>query len=46
MRLTVKAWERIDALRASQPDSRQAFVAMWFDPRLDDVWRDGLKAGD
>lgn len=44
-RLTVKAWTRIDTLRAAQPDSRQAFVAMWFDPSLSPAWQDGLKAG-
>ncbi len=43
--LTPEGWERIDALRAAQPDSRQAFVAMWFDPRLNDAWEHGLKAG-
>jgi hypothetical protein len=45
LRLTVRAWNRIDALRAARPDSRQAFVAMWFDATLDSAWRDGLKAG-
>jgi len=45
LRLTVKGWERIDALRASQPDSRQAFVAMWFDPELDEAWLKGFKEG-
>jgi hypothetical protein len=43
--LTAEVWERIDALRAAQPDSRQAFVAMWFDKSLDDAWENGLKAG-
>jgi len=45
MRLTIKAWERIDALRVSQPDSRQAFVAMWFDPSLNEAWLSGFKVG-
>lgn len=44
-RLTIKAWDRIDALRASQPDARQAFVAMWFDPSLDEAWDKGFKTG-
>ena len=45
IRLTISAWERIDALRAAQPDSRQAFVAMWFDPSLDEAWEKGFKLG-
>ena len=38
-------WDRVDALRDRQPNSRQAFVAMWFDKSLDDVWENGLKPG-
>jgi len=44
-RLTVKAWNRVDELRAARPRSRQAFVAMWFDPSLTDAWQHGLKIG-
>lgn len=43
--ITVKGWQRIDELRATQPDSRQAFVAMWFDVQLDDAWLQGFKDG-
>jgi len=45
IRLTVNGWRRIEELRASQPDSRQAFVAMWFDHTLDDAWLHGFKKG-
>ena len=44
-RITVAGWKRVDELRAHHPDSRQAFVAMWFDGSLDDAWLNGFKAG-
>ena len=44
-KLTIKAWDRVDQVRATQPDSRQAFVAMWFDKALDPAWDQGLKVG-
>lgn len=44
-RLTLKGWQRIEQLRRLTPNSRQAFVAMWFDPALDGAFRDGFKPG-
>lgn len=44
-RLSAKGWERIEGLLSSQPKGRQAFVAMWFDPQMDDAWLNGLKPG-
>jgi len=41
-RITTKGWERIEHLRSTRPDSRQAFVAMWFDPSMDEVWTKGF----
>lgn len=38
-------WDRVDTLRATQPNSRQAFVAMWFDDRLLEAYNKGLKEG-
>lgn len=44
-RITVEGWKRIDALRATQPKARRAFVAMWFDPQMEEAWINGLKPG-
>jgi hypothetical protein len=41
--LTVDGWAKIDELSAGRPESRQGFVAMWFDPQLNDVWDNGLR---
>ena len=43
--ITIPGWERIDALRAQSPDSRQAFVAMWFADELKDAWTHGFQPG-
>jgi len=43
--LTVAGWQRADELRQLQPDSRQAFVAMWFDKQMDAAWTEGFKPG-
>jgi len=43
--LSVAGWQRANELRHRQPDSRQAFVAMWFDAQMDDAWSDGFKPG-
>jgi len=40
--LTVKGWDRIEGLRHVRPETRQAFIAMWFDPQLDDAYEKGL----
>jgi hypothetical protein len=38
-------WERIERLRSTEPNSRQAFVAMWFDSSMDEAWVNGIKPG-
>lgn len=43
--ITLKGWTKVDQLRSTQVDSRQAFVAMWFDPSLLGAWERGLKEG-
>jgi len=35
-RISTKGWERIQDLQASNRDSKQAFLAMWFDPDMDE----------
>lgn len=42
---TAQAWQRVDELRRTQPDSRQAFAAMSFDPSLNDAWWNGIRPG-
>jgi nucleoside 2-deoxyribosyltransferase len=41
--LTVKGWERVQELRDKQPLTRQAFVAMHFDPTLKPLYDDAIK---
>ena len=41
--LTPDGWEHVEQLKGSLRDSNQAFVAMWFDPSLDDTWENGFK---
>ncbi len=43
LRLTSRSWEIIDNLKNSAIDSKQAFVAMWFDESMDDYYEDGIK---
>lgn len=44
-KFTIKGWERVEALRAALPDSRQAFVAMWFHDSMNDAYEKGFKPG-
>ena len=43
VRLTPKGWERLDKIRSGQMESNQAFVAMWFAPEMEAVWKSGFK---
>ena len=43
-RLTINGWYRLIDLGKHERKSDQAFVAMWFDPSLDEIWRNGFKA--
>lgn len=40
--LTATAWERIEALESVSPKGEQAFVAMWFDASMGDVYATGF----
>lgn len=44
-RLTPAGWTRLNELRATRPDSRRAFVAMWFDESLNAAWMEGIRPG-
>jgi hypothetical protein len=44
-RLTGNGFERVEKNQQVNKSSSQAFVAMWFDPELDPVWKDGFGVG-
>ena len=44
-RLTPHGWAKIEELKKSGPGSRQAFVAMSFDPGITEVFDKGIKPG-
>ncbi len=41
--LTFKSWEIINKLKSSAIDSNQAFVAMWFNQDMNDLYENGIK---
>jgi hypothetical protein len=41
--LTVKGWERVGELRQVRPESRQVFVAMWFNPQMNEAYENGFQ---
>jgi hypothetical protein len=41
-RLDLEGWKRLIDLRKEERKSDQAFVAMWFDDSLNEVWEDGF----
>lgn len=43
VRLTEKGWDKVEQLRQSMPLSDQAFVAMWFDPQMDEAFKKGIR---
>jgi len=40
--VTSEGWESVDAIMQPSSDSRQVFVAMWFDPETEDAWNEGI----
>jgi hypothetical protein len=42
-RLSIPGWKRLSELRSSAVKSTQAFIAMWFDPSLNEAWAKGFK---
>ena len=43
--LTPLGWSEVDRLRTTTVSSTQAFVAMWFDPQMDDAYSNGIEPG-
>jgi hypothetical protein len=41
--ITAKGFERMEALESGAAPTRQAFVAMWFDPTMDDAFTHGFE---
>ena len=41
--ITARGWERVEKLNAPGKDSRQAFVAMWFDKSCRLLFENGIK---
>ncbi len=42
-RLSLNGWKRISELKKIKTDSKKAFVAMWFNSELDEIWEQGIK---
>jgi hypothetical protein len=43
IKLTAKGFDRMEALESGAAPSRQAFVAMWFHPSMDDAFNIGIE---
>jgi predicted RNA-binding Zn-ribbon protein involved in translation (DUF1610 family) len=44
IRITLKGWNRINELKTKTPgDTKQVFVAMWFDKSMDNIFADAIK---
>jgi nucleoside 2-deoxyribosyltransferase len=43
VRLSLDGWRRVEELAEHQRRSKQAFVAMWFDPSLSMVYSEGIQ---
>ncbi|MDD9800140.1 MAG: hypothetical protein OXU29_06740 [Gammaproteobacteria bacterium] len=41
--ITARGYQRLEVLKSGQVDSDQAFVAMWFDASMDQVWENGFQ---
>lgn len=44
-RVTAAGFDRIEAMENGGANTRQAFVAMWFDPSMNEAWRRGFQPG-
>ena len=41
--LSPDGWDHIEELQQANRESRQGFVAMWMDPEMDDIYKNGIK---
>lgn len=42
-RISTNGWKRLRSIKERLPDSRQAFVAMWFADEMTSFWEEGFK---
>jgi len=42
--LTIKGWQKVESLNRPNIESKQAFVAMWFDECMDNIFKNGIEA--
>ena len=43
VRLSIEGWKYVIGIDRRLEKSDQAFVAMWFDPSMDEIWENGIK---
>ena len=43
--LTVEGYARLADIQETKTDSKKGFMAMWFDPSMDQAWREGFEPG-
>jgi hypothetical protein len=43
LRVTMKGWERLEDIRRRGRDSARCFVAMWFDPRMNEIYEQAIE---
>jgi len=41
--ITINGYKHLEGLKNANPNSAQAFVAMWFDETMNDAWENGFK---
>ncbi len=45
VKIAPNGWAHLEELKEKNPESRTGFMAMWFDPSLDEVWKEALYPG-
>ena len=45
LRVTFDGWQRVNELQSTKTASEQAFVAMWFDPSMAEIFDRGIEPG-
>jgi hypothetical protein len=43
LRVTMKGWERLEEIRRRGRDSTRCFVAMWFDPSMNEIYNKAIE---
>jgi hypothetical protein len=45
LRITPEGWSYLETLEKPSDESNSAFVAMWFDPKTDPLWKEAIRPG-